>query len=244
MSGQRGGWIVGILVREVNPSLKLFLRKLKRLLDLYVGKYLDTYIWRFRHYIRSDWKEGYLDANSLSHPHRELIVESIRNKPNINTILELGTGNGINLINLSAHYPEIKYIGIDINKKAILDGLEYIKHHDIPNINLYADHLFAIKKMESLSVDYVLTDAVLMYIAPGDLRTLFTEMLRVSKIGFLLCEQASSGSVYVDHWRHDYKAILTNMDAIKSYTFKKIPNDYWSGDWIKYGYLIEVEKYK
>lgn len=221
---------------------KIQLRKIKRLLDPYIGKYIDTFMWRFRHYIFSDWRDGYLDENSLNHPHRELIIESISKRPHINSILELGTGNGINLINLSSKFTATKFIGIDINKKAILEGNKYISKHKISNVNLIVDDLFAIKKMESLITDYVITDAVLMYIDPEDLFDLFQEMLRISKSGLILCEQASSGNIYDDHWRHDYKEILSNLDGVDSFTMNKITEKHWSGDWIKYGYIIEVDK--
>ncbi|SVE40154.1 uncharacterized protein METZ01_LOCUS493008 [marine metagenome] len=33
------------------------------------------------------------------------------------------------------------------------------------------------------------------------------------------------------------------MAGVKSFILNKIPETYGSGDWTKYGYLIEVEKY-
>ena len=67
-------------------------------------------------------------------------------------------------------------------------------------------------------------------------------MLRVSKFGLILCEQVSSQNIYEDHWRHDYKTLFDNVPYIKSYISTKITSDYWTGDWIKYGQIIEVEK--
>ena len=96
--------------------------------------------------------------------------------------------------------------------------------------------------MESSSVDYILTDAVLMYIDPDDLLSLFREMIRVSSAGFILCEQSSVGGVYVDHWRHDYAEILAELEGVASFSISKIQENYWSGDWIKYGYIIQVKK--
>ena len=96
--------------------------------------------------------------------------------------------------------------------------------------------------MSSNSVDIILTDAVLMYIDAKDLENLLSQMLRVSKIGLILCEQISSKGIYNDHWRHNYQKTLNRLAGIKNITQNKITGDYWSGDWIKYGYLIEVEK--
>lgn len=226
----------------VKILIKKLLRAIKRSLDPYLRKYLDTYFWRFRHYIRSDWKSGYLDSNSLNHPHRELLIDLVRSKPKFKSLLELGTGSGINLIKLSVYFSSIKYIGIDINQKAISKGMEYLEKNNISNIQLIADDIFTIKKMDSRSVDYVLTDAVLMYIEPNILPELLNEMLRVSRSGFIMFEQASSGGEYEDHWRHDYEKVLATLGGIKSYSLSEIPEQYWSDDWIKYGRIIEVEK--
>jgi hypothetical protein len=96
--------------------------------------------------------------------------------------------------------------------------------------------------METSTVDSVLTYAVLMYIDPESLLELLPQMLRVCKVGIILCEQCSVGSVYNDHWRHDYQAIFSALAGVKSISLEKIGEDYWSEDWIKYGYLIEVKK--
>jgi len=222
--------------------MKKVMRKLKRVLDPYIGKYLDKFLWRFRHYIFSNWEEGYIDPPSLAHPHRELIINSIRGRGPVRDLLELGSGGGINLVTLSKHFPDISYTGIDINRKAINLGQKYIKSHNILDINLIAGDIFDINKMKSNSVDIILTDAVLMYLNPKDLSTLLPEMLRVSKLGFILCEQMSIGGVYNDHWRHDYEAMLNNLAGVRGFTTRKITEEYWSGDWVEFGFLIEVEK--
>lgn len=222
--------------------MKQLLRKLKRTLDPYIGKYLDKLIWKFRHLIYSDWESGYLDDNTLEHPHRKLIIEAIKNRPATKSIMELGAGSGINLITLSKNFSEISYTGIDINKKAIDRGLEYLKHKDIFNIDLIRGDIAIIKQMKRNSVDIILTDAVLMYLNTKDVQEILKDMLRVSRLGFILCEQMSAGGIYVDHWRHDYKAILKNLDGIKRVSIKKISDEYWDGDWIKHGFIIEVDK--
>ena len=222
--------------------LKPLIRKLKRVLDPYLGKYMDTFIWKYRHYIRSDWKEEYLDPKSLSHPHRSLIADLVGGTPGIRTLLEFGTGSGINLVHLSSHYPEITYSGIDINRRAILNGIDYINNNSLHNIGLSVGDATTIKEMGSSAVDYILTDAVLMYIDPDSLLELLPEMLRVCKVGIILCEQCSVGSVYSDHWRHDYQAVFGALAGVKSISLEKIDEEYWSGDWTKYGYLIEIKK--
>lgn len=222
--------------------MKKILRKLKRIFDPFFRKYIDTFIWRFRHYLRSDWQDGYLDALSLGHPHRKLIVDAVRKKLKVESILELGTGSGINLVTLKHNFPNLMYEGIDINRKAIQLGKEYLTKNSIADVLLKTGNIFDVTNMPSNSVDIILTDAVLMYIDAKDLENLLSEMLRVSKIGLILCEQISSEGIYNDHWRHDYHKTLNRLSGIKNITQNKITEDYWTGDWIKYGYLIEVEK--
>lgn len=222
--------------------MKKFLRKVKRTLDPYVGKYVDKFIWKFRHLIFSDWESGYLDKNTLEHPHRKLIIETIRKRPATKSILELGAGSGINLITLSKNFSDISYSGIDINKRAVDRGLKYIRHKNILNIDLIRGEIASIKTMKTNSVDIILTDAVLMYLNTNDVQETLKEMLRVSRLGFILCEQMSAGGIYVDHWRHDYQAIIKNLAGIKKVSIKKISDEYWDGDWIKHGFIIEVDK--
>lgn len=222
--------------------MKKILRKLKRIFDPFFRKYIDTLIWRFRHYLRSDWKDGYLDAMSLGHPHRKLIVDAVCKKSQVQSLLELGTGSGINLVTLKHNFPNLICRGIDINSKAIQLGREYLTENTIADILLETGNIFDITKMSSNSVDIILTDAVLMYIDAKNLENLLSEMLRVSKMGLILCEQISSEGIYHDHWRHDYHKTLKRLAGIKNITQTKITEAYWTGDWIKYGYLIEVEK--
>lgn len=222
--------------------MKKILRKLKRIFDPFFRKYIDTFIWRFRHYLRSDWQDGYLDTSSLEHPHRQLIVNAIRQKSKVESLLELGTGSGINLVKLKNNFPDLRCRGIDINGRAVQLGKEYLTKNSIAHIILEIGNIFDVAKMPSNSVDIILTDAVLMYIDAQDLEKLLSEMLRVSKMGLILCEQISSNGVYRDHWRHDYGKILNRLAGIRNITQSKITEEYWTGDWIKYGHLIEVEK--
>ena len=222
--------------------MKRLLRTVKRSLDPYFGKYLDRFIWRFRHLLLRNWEQGYLDDECLEHPHRELIVNAVLNRKNIKSILELGTGSGINLIKLAQTFPSIDYKGIDINKKAVEIGREYLKENNLSNISIDIGDISSIKKLKSRSVDIIITDAVLMYFSPKDLKYLLDHMLRISRKGFILCEQMSSGGTYVDHWRHDYEQALNQLSGIEEYNLKKITKEYWSDDWIKFGYLIEVYK--
>jgi ubiquinone/menaquinone biosynthesis C-methylase UbiE len=222
--------------------MKRLLRNVKRILDPYLGKYFDRLIWRFRHLLITNWQDGYLDEECLDHPHRQLIIDAISKREEINSILELGTGSGINLIKLSKHFPSINYSGIDINKKAIEIGIKYLEENNLSNIRINVGDISGINNMESDSVDILMTDAVLMYLNPKDLKYLLVEMLRISKKGFILCEQMSPGGLYVDHWRHDYEEVLNKLNGIRHYNLKKITKEYWNDDWIKYGYLIEVYK--
>lgn len=223
--------------------MKKILRKLKRFLDPFFQKYFDTFIWKFRHYIRSDWREGYIDTSSLEHPHRQLIVDAVRNKFPARNILELGSGSGINLLNLRKHFPEIEYKGIDINRKAISLGKKELQDNNIRNIELEVGNISDIKRMKSNSIDVILTDAVLMYVHPKEMQMLFTEMFRVSRLGMVLCEQMSPGGVYNDHWRHDYNEMFQNLLGAGKLNATKITSEYWDADWVKFGYLITIEKF-
>ena len=229
----------GIFKKSV---VKKVLRKIKRIIDPYFGKYIDTLYWKYNYIFFDDWKKGYLDESSLNHPHRMLIVKSVQRIPNVKSLLELGTGNGTNLILLNKYFPKISYTGIDINTKAINIGRYILREKNLQNITLIRDNINSIKKIKSSSYDVALTDAVLCYLDPKAVNLLINEILRIVRYRLIMCEQASDESKYEDLWLHNYKTILKNNDQVKSYKTSSISRRYWDNKWIENGLIIEVEK--
>lgn len=222
-------------------KLRKLIRKIKRLLDPVLGKYLDRYYWKYRHKLRFDWKSGYIDKNSNNHPHREYLLKFIEGK-NIKSVLEIGTGNGANLIVFAKKMKNTKFYGIDINKEAIKIGQTIIAKNRLINIEIKEGDVSNFCNNTTLNYDYILSDAVLMYFNFEEATTIIGNMIEIADKGILLCEQHEIGGNYVDHWRHDYIRILNNFTHKIEYKINNIPSNCWDNDWIKFGKVIEIRK--
>ena len=214
-------------------SIKKFLRKVKRFFDYLIGDKSDEIYWRYKSLLSSNWQEGYLDTDEKIHPHRQLLVKKISQKHSIKSILEIGCSNGINLRIINKKIPGIMLEGIDINKKALNDGINKMKKENIKNIKLKYKSAKNLSSYKNKEFDIVFCDAVLK------------EMFRISKKLVIICEQhTDKKSFYNDKWVHNYGHLIKSFSSIKSLVFNSISDDFWDGDWIKYGKIILIEKYE
>jgi len=228
-------------------QIKKFLRKIKRFFDFLIGDKSDEIYWKYKSFFSSNWREGYLDSDSEIHPHRELLLEKISQKNSIESILEIGCANGINLRIINKKIPEIILEGIDINKKALSEGVNILKRKNITNIRLKYKSAKDLSSYKDKEFDLVFCDDVLMYIDSNNIKKAIDEMFRISKKLVVICEQhTDKKSFYNDKWVHNYDILLKNIPDIQSVIFHSISDDIrsgdWSGDWSKYGKIIVIEK--
>jgi len=222
---------------------KRFLRKIKRFFDFLIGGKSNEIYWKYKSFFSSNWREGYLDSDSEIHPHRELLLEKICQKHPIESILEIGCANGINLRIFNMKMPGVILEGIDINKKALSEGVNILKRENISNITLKHQSAKNLGSYDTGQFEVVLCDAVLMYIGPNNIKQVLKEIVRISKKSVIICEQHTNGnSFYDDKWIHNYDVLLKNISGIQSVIFHSISDDIWSEDWTKYGKIIVVEK--
>lgn len=222
--------------------LKIFLRKIKRFFDKLLGDYTDQFYWKNIHLLKKDWKKGYLDKECLEEDHRKFLINKVLNNKKIKKILELGCGDGVNLRKISKRNKYIKLYGIDINKAAIQKGINDLSNsnhkikliqQNIKNLKIYKDNEF----------DIVFTDAVLLYIDKNKIKEIITEIIRISRLKVFLCEQHTYGKTfYNDKWVHNYKKIIQSLTKSISFKICHIANNSRSGDWFKYGKIIEIKK--
>lgn len=223
--------------------IKRFLRKIKRFFDFLIGDKSDEIYWKYKSFFSSNWREGYLDLDSEIHPHRELLLEKISQKHPIKSILEIGCANGTNLRIINKKIPGIILEGIDINKKALSEGVNILKRENIANIRLKYQSAKDLSSYKDEEFDVVFSDAVLMYIDSNNIKKVIDEMFRISKKLVIICEQhTDKKSFYNDKWVHNYDHLIKSISGIKSVIFNSISNDIWGGDWSKYGKIILIEK--
>ena len=81
------------------------------------------------------------------------------------TMLELGCGDGGNLIPLAEAYPESSFVGIDLSKDAIDKGQAEARELGLSNITLMCGDL-ASKQIEPDAYDFVACHGVYSWVAP------------------------------------------------------------------------------
>lgn len=194
---------------------------------------------------RGAWVVGYRD--SIHHPHRKLLVDTISRYAPFDTALEIGSNCGPNLFLLARKFPKSQFYGIDINKEAIDFGNFWFKNDRIYNVELKAGFADCLSEFGDKSVDIVFTDAVLIYIGSDKIDKVINELFRVTKKGIILFEWHNSDNItytnYFDgnHWIRDYSNLLRYYTETDKITITKIQADNWADkNWQKYGTIIEI----
>ncbi len=78
-------------------------------------------------------------------------------------ILEIGSSSGGNIIPLAYRYPDSNFIGIDLSKKQIEKGLNFLKTLNLKNIELICED-FENVKLENKTFDYIIIHGVFSWI--------------------------------------------------------------------------------
>lgn len=225
--------------------MKSFLKKFPKLYNL-----LQRIYYCFRKFIETKvlgskfqeiaWKRNSKYGMSEDHPHRTLLVEKIK-KHNPETILEVGSASGPNLVLLSSIFPEAEIKGIDINLNFVKLGNKSFQEKNISNVKLLqgkADSL----PFEDKSFDVVFTDAVLIHIGPDKIKKVASELKRVAKKALILLEHHSEekdelGFYNNPRWLRNYRKLFNGHEI----RLTKISSEDWGGDWGRVGYIIEVK---
>jgi len=182
-----------------------------------------------------NWIDEYW--KSRNHPHRQVILNTLTDLFPFDSLLEVGCNCGPNLSLIQKRFPSVKLVGVDINRKAILEA-----HKRLSNVVLHrwrADKLAFSNKI----FDILLTDALLIYIEPREIRKVIEEFIRVTKKAMVFCEWNTFGSklgekIY-DHWSRDYVKLLNdyNIDV----QLLKLTEKDWPGEkWSRVGYIIKA----
>ena len=181
--------------------IKKLLKEIKRVFDFLIGDKSDEIYWRYKSFFNSDWRNGYLDLNTDTHPHRKLLLNKLTHLNLINSILEVGCANGINLRMINKKIPGIELEGFDINKKALSEGVNILKRENISNITLKHQSAKNLGSYDTGQFDVVFCDAVLMYIGPNNInQALIMARLLMVLFGFILAMLGIILSIHSEHY--------------------------------------------
>lgn len=180
--------------------------------------------------IDGSWLEGY--EKSVSHPHRKLVVKSLRG---MESILEVGSSCGPNLLALSRKHPEARLFGVDANQDAVNSAARLI-----PSAGVSQGDIIKGLPFKDGSFDAVLADAVLMYVNPHEILDVMSEMDRVSSKRIVVVDRFANARLGVDTgyiWHRNYGQLLQEM----GYKVRKIKltQETWphSRGWATHGYV-------
>lgn len=205
-----------------------------------LGHRLQEWIWRTRHLY--DRHSTGFSIESAEHPHRRQIVEAVGRFLPASSLLEVGCGYGANLVRLRAAYPGMALQGVDINQHAIASAEGHFR--SVPGgavllrVGSACDLSFAADK----SVELVLTDAVLMFVAPDNIRRTLSDFGRVARRVLIMNEYHSSdakeGLYAGGRWVHDLAGLCRELFPVAKVTMEK--SAYTGSDWTRFGTLVIV----
>lgn len=205
-----------------------------------IGTRLQEWVWRTRHLYRKNWAQGYLDT--IDHPHRSQIVDAVSFFSPVSSVLEVGCASGANLIRLRERLPGVPFMGVDINRKAIAVARSHFAGLGDDQVHLVVGQADQLSGVADASMDVVLTDAVLMFIAPDRIRDVLAELGRVCRKGLVLNEYHCAGEVGGrfdgGRWVYDFVALIEQQFPHARIQMKKTA--FVGGAWDVYGRLIEV----
>lgn len=192
-----------------------------------------------------DWKHSYLDGVDevtgepiWNHPHREIIVSALRSF-NWVSLWEVGCGPGGNLVKITKSFQGKQLGGSDVNE----DAIEVAKQ-------TFTGGKFNVESAEDLllsdkAVDVMLSDATLIYIGPGKIKSTIKELVRVTRNAIVLCEFHSTNP-FARLWlrlktgynAYDYEKLLEEAGCYDIQKVK-IPERMWPGfPWNIWGYVL------
>lgn len=219
------------VIKFPNFIISIF-KKLKSTLGPRLNTYAEEILWKYRHKVINNFYSDFGERRGLR---RKQIVDLVNSKAPFKNLLEVGCGNAINIDIISNEIPKSNFIGFDINKKII--ELNKKRYQKKSNLNFYLRNINNLKLCKDNAFDYVLTDAVLIYIHPDKISKIISELLRISRKGLILKEQHSEKTKYFGHWIHNYTKILRDL-KIKNFNIIKTYGQ--EGLWDKYGNIFDI----
>lgn len=227
---------------RVYGLVRAIYRGVMRLLGSLVGTRLEARKWARRSSPAE--RSGCL---ATDHPHRKLILKRVSDYAPFQSLLEVGCGNGPNLLLLAKTFPEAVFRGVDINPNFVKSGTKWIQESGVSNASLLVGKADDLAGFPDKSFDIILTDAVLIYVGPDKIRKVLTEAVRIARRAVILVEwhspdPANSLGFYERHWVRNYDALLKTVDPKISVQVFPLPEGGGFGDdlWKKWGALIEA----
>lgn len=238
---------------QKRPVLYNFLYKtyfsFRKLLGIRLfGINLQNWIWKNRgfFYNLKKAKNDFLNSvNAVNYPHKIFLTSRILSFTSIESVLEFGCSTGFNLYLLASKNPNIKFYGIDINRRFINVGKDIIREKGINNVFLSCSRNGLLETFGDKSIDIIFTNAVMLYIDPHKIHDVINDMIRVARKRIIFSEwhkESPNGREYFQgNWVYNYNSLLSKYSHPENIRITKITKELWDNDlWSDLGYVIEL----
>ncbi len=177
------------------------------------------------------WIANY--QKSLKARHRDAIVEVVKSLAP-ETLFEVGSHCGPNLVRIAQEFPDILMHGIDASAEAVKAGREWVTSLGLEKRVQLSTQRFpdGTQATPTGFADVVLSCYTLAYIAPEDLDAALYEMGRLAARAVILAEpMAIDGSGQpptrnlsgYSEWAHDYQRALGWIGSLRNVTTRIVP---------------------
>ena len=126
------------------------------------------------------WKQSYTDVN---HPHRQVIIDKLREFGIFRSILEVGCAAGANLYRIKQIYPGADIGGIDWSPSAIEEAKKILPKASVLQEGEATDIYISNK-----GADILLSDMCYIYLNKRNFRKALKEAKRIARVGVIFCE--------------------------------------------------------
>lgn len=167
-----------------------------------------------------------------THPHRQLIIDQLKQLEPFAGVLEVGCDIGQNLYLVGQQYPETQLAGVDVNARAI-ESAQLIVSGAILKVGNAEELPF-----EDKSFDIVIYDAILMYVK--DIDKALSEARRVARKTIIILDWQAGKETLIGHsLARDYEGMFSMETGTLMINITK---EIWptSEKWQKYGRLFVV----
>lgn len=186
----------------------------------------------------------------LRYSERAVLVEAFASRNPKGVVLEIGCSYGQTIHILAPLFPNVHFVGIDIDQQRVVEGNQLLKNAGIANAELIVGDGRSLEQFSESSFDLVYSVAALLYFHPSDFSSAVENFLRVSRKGVLMlemhCQSAGVGELRDEratkgsYWLRNYVQALKDVNC--TVEIQPIDNPLWTTEfWQEKAALIDVQ---
>lgn len=193
--------------------------------------------WRYRHVLDGSYRAAPPEGGAVD-PHRQHLWELVTGL-SANSLIEIGCGDGANLVVFAREAPLLRLSAVDLNPLALDIAHQRVQKAGGTAGSFYhssASHL----PVADAFADIALSDAVFMYLPRAEAIAALREMRRVARRAIIVhtfADEALAESAVVDgNWVHDLDRLV--LTAIPGAVVNRQASRIDHGQWAQFGTVL------